>query len=51
MSDALSIFTLYSNIETTQKSTYQQEIFSKIVDVEEISEVTFTINLKFIKRH
>ena len=41
---------LFNGIEeTTQKSTYQQEIVSEIDDIEEMPEGTFPINLKLIK--
>ena len=51
VSDALSIFTLNRNQETTQKSTYQQEIVSEINDIKDIPEGTFPINLKLIQKY
>ena len=47
--DALSRLPLNGNEETTQKSTYQNEILSEINDIEELSEGTFTISLKLIQ--
>ena len=38
------------NKETTQESTYKNKIVSEINDFEEISEVTFPINMKLIKK-
>ena len=49
VTDRLSRTPLNGNKETTQKSTYQQEIVSEINDIKEIPEGTFPINLKFIK--
>ena len=49
VSERLSRIPLNGNQETTQKSTYQQEIVSEINDTEEIPEGTFPINLKLIK--
>ena len=43
--DRLSKIPSYGNEETTQKSTFQQEIVSEINDTKEISEGTFPINL------
>ena len=45
VADGLSIIPLNGNEETTQKSTYQQEIVSEINDIEEILESTFPMNL------
>ena len=39
------------NKETTQKSTYQQEIVSEINDIKEISVGNFPINLKLIQKY
>ena len=39
------------NEENTQKSTYQREILSEINDTEELTEVTFLINLKLIQTY
>ena len=44
----MSITPLNENRDTTQKSTYKQEIVSEINDIEEIPEGTFPINLKWI---
>ena len=41
----------YRNEETTQKSTYKQEIVSEINDIEKITEGTFPINLELIKTY
>ena len=49
IADALSIFTLNVDQETTQKSTYQKEIMSEINDIKEPPEGTFPINLKLIQ--
>ena len=43
VSDVLSRLPLYGNQDTTQKSTYQQEIVSEINDRKEIPEDTFPI--------
>ena len=51
VADALSLFPLNGNQETTYKSTYQQEIVSEINDTEELSEYTFPINLKWIQKY
>ena len=51
ISDALSRLALNGNEETTQKSTYQEEIVSEINDIEELPEGNFPINLKLIQRH
>ena len=51
VSERLSRIPLNGNQETTQKSTYQQEIVSEINDIKEIPEGTFPINLKFIKKY
>ena len=45
----LSRIPLNGNQETTQNSTYQQEIVSEINDIEELPESTFPINLKLIQ--
>ena len=50
VTDRLSTIPLNGNQETTHKSTYQNEIVSDINDIEEISEYTFPINLKLIKK-
>ena len=42
---------LNGNQETTDKSTYQQEIVSEINYTEEIPEGNFPINLKSIQKH
>ena len=42
---------LNGNKETTQKSTYQQEIVSKINDIKELPGGTVTINLKLIPKY
>ena len=44
LADALSILPLNGNQETTHKSTYQQEILSKINEIEEIPEDNFLMN-------
>ena len=52
VADRLSRRPLNGNEETTQKSTYQQEIMSEINDTEEIPEGTFPINLhKLIQKY
>ena len=51
VADALSIFHLNQNKETTQKSTYKKEIVSEINDTEEIPEGNFHINLKLIDKY
>ena len=51
MTDTLSIFPLYGNQETTQKSTYKKEIVTEINDTKEIPEGTFPISLKLTKQH
>ena len=51
VSERLSRIPLNGNQETTQKSTYQQEIVSEINDIKEIPEGTFPINLKLIQKH
>ena len=50
VADGLSRISLNGNQETTQNSTYQQEILSEINDTKEIPEGTFPINLKLIKK-
>ena len=47
----LSRTPLYGNGETTQKSTFLQEIVSEINDIKEIPEDNFPINLKLIKKY
>ena len=45
VADALSIFPINSNQETTQESTYKKELLSEINDTKEFPEGIFTINL------
>ena len=45
MADEPSKLPLNGNQDTPQKSTYQQKIMSEIDGIEEISQVTFPINL------
>ena len=47
----ISRIPLNGNEETTQNSTYQQEIVSEINDTEETPEGTFPINLILIQKH
>ena len=42
---------LNDNQETTEKSTYQQEILSEINDTEELPEDNFPININLIAKH
>ena len=42
---------LNGNQETTQKSTYQQEIVSEINDTKELPEGTFPINFTLIQKY
>ena len=49
--DELSRLPSNGNQETTQKSTYKREIVSEIIDIEELPEGTFTINLKLIQKY
>ena len=49
--DGLSKMPLNGNGDTTQNSTYQKEMCSKINDIEEIPEGTSTINLKSIQKY
>ena len=51
VTDRLSRTPLNGNEENTQKSTYQQEILSKINDTEEMPEGNFPINLKLIQKY
>ena len=51
MTDGLSRIPLNRNQETTQKSTYQQEIVSETNGNEELPEGTFPINLTLIQKH
>ena len=51
VADALSRSPWNGNQETTQKSTYQQEIVSETNDIEEMPECTFPINLWLIQRY
>ena len=51
VADRLSRTPLNGNEENTQKSTYQQEILSKINDTEEMPEGNFLINLKLIQKY
>ena len=51
MADTLLILPLNGNQKNTNKSTYQQEIVSEINGTEEISQVNFPINLKWIQQH
>ena len=51
VADGLSRIPLNGNQETTQKSTYQQEIVSEINDIKEILEGTFSIYLKLIQKY
>ena len=50
VADVLSRIPLNVNQDTTQKSTYQQEVVSEINDIGEIPEGTFPINLKLIQK-
>ena len=51
VSYVISRIPLNMNQDTTQKSTYQQEIFSEINDIEELPEGTFPVNLKLIQKY
>ena len=51
VAEVISRIPFNGNQETTQKSTYQNEILSKINDVKELPEGSFTINLKFIQKY
>ena len=50
VADALSMIPLNGNQETTQKSTYQKEVFSETNDIKALPEGTFPINLKLIQK-
>ena len=51
MIDALSIFSINGNQETTHESTYQKEIVSEINDTKELPECIFPINLNQTNQH
>ena len=51
VADGLSRLTLNGNQETTQKSTYQQEIVSEINDIEELPERSLLNNLILITKY
>ena len=50
VADGLSIIPLNYNQETTQKSTYKQEIVLEINDIKEIPEGISPINLRLIQK-
>ena len=50
VADAISRLPLNGNQETSQRSTYQQEIVSEINYIEEIPEGNFPINLILIQQ-
>ena len=47
----LSIFSLNRNNETTQESTYKNDVVSEINDIKEISQGTFPFNLKLVEKY
>ena len=51
MADALSILSINSNQENTQKSTYKRGILSEVNDTEELHGGIFLINLKLIDQY
>ena len=51
MADALSIFPVYGNQETTQESTCKKRNVSEINDIRELPEGVFPIHLKLINQY
>ena len=49
--DLLSRFPIVGNQETAPNPTYEEEIVSKINDIEELPKGIFLMNLKFINQH
>ena len=51
MADALSIFPMNGNQETTQESTYEKEIVSEIKNIEELPEIIVPISLQLFYQY